>query len=53
LDAGTSATPLRELYGYRSDWARPSATDREAIVALMTATAPQGASATPSPDAVG
>ena len=53
LDAGTSCTPLRQLYGYRPDWARPSAADRETIVALMTATAPQGASATPSPDAVG
>ena len=32
LDAGTSR-PLRELFGYRPDWARPSAADREAIIA--------------------
>jgi glutamate synthase domain-containing protein 2 len=53
LEAGTSSRPLRELFGYRPEWARPSAADREAIIALMTATAPQGASADPSPDAVG
>jgi len=52
LDAGTSARPLREVFGYRPDWARPSAADREAIIALMTATAPRGSSAPPSATAV-
>ena len=48
LDAATTARPLRELFGYRPEWARPSAADREAIIALMTATEPRGASAPPS-----
>ncbi len=52
IDAATVARPLRELFGYKPDWARPSPADREAIVALMTATAPQGSSAPPSPTAV-
>ena len=51
LDAATVARPLRELFGYRSDWAQPSAADREAIIALMVATEPRGSSAPPSPDA--
>ena len=53
LDAATTARPLRELFGYRPDWARPSPADREAIIALMTATEPSGASAPPSPTATG
>ena len=48
LDAATTARPLRELFGYRPEWARPSAADRDAIIALMAATEPQGASAPPS-----
>ena len=53
LDAATIARPLRELFGYRPEWARPSAADREAIIALMTATEPRGASAPPSSTATG
>ena len=53
LDAATSARPLRELFGYRPDWGRPSAADREAIIALMTATAPTGDSAPESATAAG
>jgi len=49
LDAATTARPLRELFDYQADWARPSATDRAAIIALMTATEPRGDSAPPSP----
>ena len=48
LDAATSSTPLRTIFGYGPDWGRPSPGDREEIVALMTATAPQGGSAPPS-----
>ena len=44
LDAATDARPLRELFHYQPDWARPSPSDRAAIVALMTATAPHGES---------
>ena len=53
LDPGHRSTPLRELYGYRPDWGLPSPADRAAVADLMAATAPQGRSATPSPDAVG
>ena len=53
LEPGPSSTPLRQLFGYRPEWGRPSDADREAIIALMTVTAPQGSSAPPSPDAVG
>ena len=53
LDAATSARPLRELFGYRPDWGRPVASDRETIIALMTATAPTGDSAPESATAVG
>jgi glutamate synthase domain-containing protein 2 len=52
MDAGTSSTGLRELYGYRPDWGHASAADRESIVRLMTATEPQGGTAPPSADAV-
>jgi glutamate synthase domain-containing protein 2 len=53
LDGRTSSTPLAEVYGYAPGWGLPSAADREEIVRVMTATAPQGGSATPSPDAAG
>jgi glutamate synthase domain-containing protein 2 len=53
LGSGTTTTGLRELFGYRPGWGHPSDADRDAIVALMTRTEPQGGSATPSPDAVG
>ncbi|MFC7546004.1 FMN-binding glutamate synthase family protein [Plantactinospora sp. GCM10030261] len=53
LDGRTSSTPLREVYGYRPDWGLPSAADRDEIVLLMAATAPQGGSAPPSPTAMG
>ncbi|MET0143303.1 MAG: FMN-binding glutamate synthase family protein [Ilumatobacteraceae bacterium] len=52
LDAGTTARPLREVFGYQPEWARPSASDRETIIALMTATATRGSSAPPSTTAV-
>jgi glutamate synthase domain-containing protein 2 len=51
LDGRTSATPLREVYGYRPGWGLPSAADRAEIVRLMTATAPQGGAAPASPTA--
>ena len=53
LDAATTARPLRELFGYQPDWARPSPADRETIIDLMTGTAPSGASAPPSHTATG
>jgi hypothetical protein len=53
LTGRTASTPLDEVYGYRSGWGRPSATDRAEIIRLMTAEATQGGSAPPSPDAVG
>ena len=48
LHGADDAKPLRELYGYRHGWGMPSARDREEIVRLMTATAPEGGSAPPS-----
>ncbi|SCL30756.1 Glutamate synthase domain-containing protein 2 [Micromonospora rhizosphaerae] len=53
LDGRTASTPLREVYGYRPGWGLPSAADRAELVRLMTAEAPQGGSAPPSPTAVG
>jgi glutamate synthase domain-containing protein 2 len=53
LDGRTASTPLREVYGYRPGWGLPSAADRAEIVRLMTAEAPRGGSAPPSPTAVG
>jgi glutamate synthase domain-containing protein 2 len=53
LDAASVAKPLRELFGYRPEWARPSAADREAIIAMMTNTAPRGDSAPVSATATG
>jgi glutamate synthase domain-containing protein 2 len=51
LDGRTSATPLREVYGYQPGWGLPSAADRAEIIRLMTATEPQGGTAPPSPTA--
>jgi glutamate synthase domain-containing protein 2 len=51
LHNGTSSQSLRDVYGYDHAWGLPHADDRDAIVALMTATAPQGSSAPPSPTA--
>jgi glutamate synthase domain-containing protein 2 len=53
LDAAATARPLRELFGYRPDWAQPSPADRDTIIALMSGTAPTGASAPPSASATG
>ncbi|NGM12880.1 FMN-binding glutamate synthase family protein [Verrucosispora sp. CWR15] len=53
LGGRTSATPLREVYGYRPGWGLPSAADRKAVVELMSTEAPQGGSAPPSPTAQG
>jgi glutamate synthase domain-containing protein 2 len=50
LDGLSSAT-IGEQYGYEPGWALPSAADREAVTALVTAQAPQGSSAPPSPTA--
>jgi glutamate synthase domain-containing protein 2 len=51
LHNGTTAQPLRDVYGYAPEWGLPGAADRERVEELMTATAPQGASAPPSADA--
>src|SRR5215218_8677475 len=53
LDGRTSSTPLAEVYGYQPGWGLPSAADRAEIVRIMTAEAPQGGSAPPSPTSVG
>jgi glutamate synthase domain-containing protein 2 len=53
LTGRTASTPLAEVYDYQPGWGLPSAADRAAIIAIMTAEAPQGGSAPPSPDAVG
>lgn len=53
VDGRTAATPLDQVYGYRPGWGLPSAADRSEIIRLMTAEAPQGGSAPPSPTAVG
>ena len=53
LDGRTASTPLADVYGYQPGWGLPSVADRAAIIELMTAEAPQGGSATPSPSAVG
>ncbi len=52
LTGRTASTPLGEVYGYEPGWGLPSAADREEIVRIMTAEAPQGGSAVPSEDAV-
>ncbi|MEV6303155.1 FMN-binding glutamate synthase family protein [Actinoplanes sp. NPDC051861] len=53
LDGRTAATGLDQVYGYRPGWGLPSPADRETVIALMTATEPQGGSAPPSPQAAG
>ena len=53
LDGRTASTSLRDVYDYHRGWGLPSATDREAIINLMTATEQQGSSAPPSPTAAG
>ena len=53
LTGRTASTPLADVYGYRPGWGLPSAADRDAIIAIMTAEAPQGGSAPPSDTAVG
>jgi glutamate synthase domain-containing protein 2 len=51
-DGGVTGTSLRESYGYRPEWARPSPEARDRIVQLMRDTAPLGGSAPPSADAI-
>jgi glutamate synthase domain-containing protein 2 len=53
LDGRTAATPLHDVYGYQPGWGLPSEADRKEIIRLMTAAEPQGATAPPSPSAVG
>src|SRR5687768_8258421 len=53
LTGRTASTPLGEVYGYEPGWGLPSAADRAEIVRIMTAEAPEGGSAPPSPDAAG
>jgi glutamate synthase domain-containing protein 2 len=53
LTGRTASRPLHAVYEYEPGWGLPSAADREEIVRIMTAGAPQGGSAPPSPDAVG
>ena len=53
LTGRTASRPLHEVYGYQPGWGLPSAADRAEIVRIMTAEAPEGGSAPPSPDAVG
>jgi hypothetical protein len=53
LTGRTASRPLHEVYDYEPDWGLPSAADRAEIARIMTADAPQGGSAPPSPDAVG
>jgi glutamate synthase domain-containing protein 2 len=52
LDGHSSATPLRETYGYAPGWGLPSTADQDVVIRLM-AGAPQGDSAPESPTAVG
>ncbi|HEX2075931.1 MAG TPA: FMN-binding glutamate synthase family protein [Geodermatophilus sp.] len=51
LTGRSASTPLGGVYGYEPGWGQPSAADRAEIIRLMTATAPQGGTAPPSPDA--
>jgi glutamate synthase domain-containing protein 2 len=53
LDGRTAATGLDQVYDYRPGWGLPSAADQKTIIALMTATEPQGGSAPPSDTRVG
>jgi glutamate synthase domain-containing protein 2 len=46
---GMDSTTVREAYGYEPGWGAPSPTDRTELCRLMTATAPRGGTAPPSP----
>lgn len=52
LDGRTASTPLHEVYGYLPGWGLPSAADRDELIRLMTASAPQGGTAPASPSAI-
>jgi glutamate synthase domain-containing protein 2 len=52
LTGRTASRPLSEVYEYEPGWGLPSAADREEIIGIMTARAPQGGSAPPSLTAV-
>jgi glutamate synthase domain-containing protein 2 len=53
LTGRTASRPLGEVYDYEPGWGLPSAADRAEIARIMTAEAPQGGSAPPSPTAAG
>jgi glutamate synthase domain-containing protein 2 len=53
LTGRTASRPLGEVYDYEAEWGLPSKADQAEIIRLMTASAPQGGSAPPSPEAVG
>jgi glutamate synthase domain-containing protein 2 len=53
LTGRTASRPLHEVYDYEPGWGLPSPADRTEIARIMTAEAPQGGSAQPSPDAAG
>jgi len=53
LTGRTESRPLREVYGYEEGWGLPSSADRAEIIRIMTAEAPEGGSAPPSPTATG
>ncbi len=53
LTGRTASRPLGEVYDYEPGWGLPSPDDRAEIVRIMTAEAPQGGSAPPSPTATG
>ena len=48
---GLDSAPLSQVYRYEPGWGLPSDRDRDAIAALMAATAPEGGSAPESPTA--
>jgi glutamate synthase domain-containing protein 2 len=52
LDGRTASTPLHDVYGYAPSWGLPAPADRAEIVRLMSAEAPRGGTAPPSPSAV-
>ena len=49
LTGDHAATPLREVYGYRPEWGRVSADQRDDLVALMTGTRDERPPRTTSP----
>jgi glutamate synthase domain-containing protein 2 len=53
LTGRTASRPLSEVYEYEPGWGLPSAADRAEIARIMTAEAPQGGTAPPSPTALG